>query len=835
MYPQAEDWWMEAENPFLSQIRDDLRRDRLVPVVGAGVSAGAAGLPGWLDAVRMAIGYLRRTPAADRQALDRAEELLTAGRLIPAASSLADELKDLNEWAAWLRSTFRVGEEEVTDWSALRALFALMCPVIATTNYDKILSFNPLQTTQSMSWDQPAAMQAALRDGRSVLHLHGSWDRPRSVVFGTSDYERLVGTDAYQSVLRTLWLDRTLLFVGCSFDGLQDPDLGRLLEWAFREFGQSQFRHYALLEAGTYDQEQARYLLRHRIHVIDYGPGHSRLPEALRDLNPYGERALTATANRVRELLDRQEPADVPRLRQLLAELLPAAQKAVDVPGAATALLQPHSASSDRFRQELFRLQSIAGTLIDRERLGHLIGQLDPYGNFPEDEKESVRTAVLQAGRAFSLFPNSLLVALKQRGVALHPAVPDGWAGRYMKDLSQWAGINPVLARKWGVPDPLDHAYSRENMHRVLSALREILATDPFTVFPASAPGLGVAPEGPSIIVTRGDRIEIRSRTRPEARSSVLAAGSPGLLGIQPVKLGGNLLLVGYSNSAVLAWNPRESLDPARSYEVNESSGINSVTHVDAPDGLHTYVLTDQTVHHLVDLTLRDQSSFMLDSDLADITALPGHQLLCRHFEPDGVVRLHPDAAPTRLLDHKSLLSELRRRQALGANELITIAGLDVAHAGPRVLAAIRILIDRPGPQRYEYQSGSVLCEVTATGLRPVAFFRVPAEDLFSTRLLDLGDGSFRVLCGIRPERSATRPMVFWSTPCSPGGDFTLAVAGSAVEIEAPWAAVSWLDQRSALAGTGDTLWSIDIETGVSTVIDRGQGRPIRSVDLVNW
>ena len=160
--------------------------------------------------------------------------------------------------------TFRADQEQVSDWSTLSAVFELMCPIIATTNYDRILCFNQLRVTLAVSWDQPAAMEAALKDGGSVFHLHGIYDRPQSVVFGAEDYDRLVGTDAYRSVLRALWLGRTLLFVGCSFDGLQDPDFSRLLEWAYREFGQNQFRHYALLLAGSYNREQARRLLRHR-------------------------------------------------------------------------------------------------------------------------------------------------------------------------------------------------------------------------------------------------------------------------------------------------------------------------------------------------------------------------------------------------------------------------------------------------------------------------------------------------------------------------------------------------------------------------------------------
>lgn len=76
-------------------------------------------------------------------------------------------------------------------------------------------------------------MQTALRDGGRSFHLHGHFEEPDSVIFGVDNYEELVNSDAYHTVMRTLWLERTLLFIGCNFDGLTDPDFTKLPDWAF--------------------------------------------------------------------------------------------------------------------------------------------------------------------------------------------------------------------------------------------------------------------------------------------------------------------------------------------------------------------------------------------------------------------------------------------------------------------------------------------------------------------------------------------------------------------------------------------------------------------------
>ena len=109
----------------------------------------------------------------------------------------------------------------------------LPCPVIATTNYDRLLSRLRPSNPIALTWENPVKMQSALRDGEpQIFHLHGVYDEPDSVVFGIADYAALVEDPAYRIVFSSLWLTKTLLFIGCSFDGLSDPDFSRMLEWA---------------------------------------------------------------------------------------------------------------------------------------------------------------------------------------------------------------------------------------------------------------------------------------------------------------------------------------------------------------------------------------------------------------------------------------------------------------------------------------------------------------------------------------------------------------------------------------------------------------------------
>lgn len=94
----------------------------------------------------------------------------------------------------------------------------------------------------------------------------------------------------------------------------------------------------------------------------------------------------------------------------------------------------------------------------------------------------------------------------------------DGWSYKFVDGLSKYEAVLKAPApirQRYGATDPMDDAYSLENMHRVLLAVDAILAADPLRVFPQATAGLGKAPAGPSIVSARWDRIDIRPLNTP--------------------------------------------------------------------------------------------------------------------------------------------------------------------------------------------------------------------------------------------------------------------------------------------------------------------------------
>ncbi|MEO6787000.1 MAG: SIR2 family protein [Chthoniobacteraceae bacterium] len=119
------------------------------------------------------------------------------------------------------------------------------------------------------------------KDG--ILHIHGHWKRPSSIVLGRKSYDRVVADDDLQQLFRTLWLEWSWVYVGCG-DGLDDPNLGRLLEWGKR-WGKSKMPDFFLAREDKAKEIAHRLDKPENLKSIGY-PSHDDLAPTLRSITP---------------------------------------------------------------------------------------------------------------------------------------------------------------------------------------------------------------------------------------------------------------------------------------------------------------------------------------------------------------------------------------------------------------------------------------------------------------------------------------------------------------------------------------------------------------------
>ena len=191
--------------------------------------------------------------------------------LLLAAEAVSRKLgaPDDGEYRRWLRET--IGALKAENKEVIQALSDLGA-VLATTNYDGLIE--EVTGLPPITWKDSAKVERVLRgDEKGVLHLHGYWEHPQSVILGIRSYEQVLGDDHAQTMQRAVAALKSILFVGCG-EGLNDPNVGSLLEWTGKVFAGSEYRRYRLALDSEREQIQRQHPNQQRLFVVSYGQKH---------------------------------------------------------------------------------------------------------------------------------------------------------------------------------------------------------------------------------------------------------------------------------------------------------------------------------------------------------------------------------------------------------------------------------------------------------------------------------------------------------------------------------------------------------------------------------
>jgi len=284
-------------------------------VCGAGVSIYATdgGAPSWANLIKSGI---KRVIDLDTNAAAWAEEglsKLTAGNTaawMAVADSVTERLGGVRnaEFATWLKG--EIGELVPTRRDLVDAIVALDCP-IATTNYDDVLV--KASGLHPINWSDHAATHEFLYDRRKgILHLHGHWQSPAHVILGSKSYDEHFKDERRRLLQDIAALDRPTIFIGCSQDGLTDPDFSRLDSF-LTEWQDVAPRRYWLVRQEVGDEGKLTPLPSpdhaRRLFPVSFGENYDDLVPLLRELpEPQVPSTTSADPDAAIRCIDQQEP-----------------------------------------------------------------------------------------------------------------------------------------------------------------------------------------------------------------------------------------------------------------------------------------------------------------------------------------------------------------------------------------------------------------------------------------------------------------------------------------------------------------------------------------------
>jgi tetratricopeptide (TPR) repeat protein len=279
-------------HPTDADIQSELARNgRGLVVVGTGIAIAAttgtlqAPFASWDGLLRHGLDHcLRFARQDDAWAASLRAHLASpdATALLGVAGEICTALAapGLGEFGRWLEDT--VGAFRAARRDELEALRDLGLP-LATTNYDDLLE--EVTGLPAATWQDTAVVEDLLHGKplRAILHLHGHWQRPDSVILDPAAYRR--AAPVLHDLLKALRLSHTLLFVGCG-EGLADPNWSALRSWSSEFLAGSRYRHFRLCLTRELPALERQHPPAERLFAVPYGAAHGDLAPFLRRLRP---------------------------------------------------------------------------------------------------------------------------------------------------------------------------------------------------------------------------------------------------------------------------------------------------------------------------------------------------------------------------------------------------------------------------------------------------------------------------------------------------------------------------------------------------------------------
>jgi hypothetical protein len=238
-------------NESIERINERLEAGNCILFAGSGLSA-PAGFPTWKD---FAKGLVDRFGSAEDKAL--ALEALALGETDSVVYNISRAHE--SELVPYIREVFGA---RVPPSEAHHRIAALNFQSAITSNWDHLLE-QTYPNASVMFPDSTEELQSQhLKRQFFVLKMYGDPDSPGSLILSGSDFERTVANNsAFISFMYSLFLQQTILFVGCSLEGIDN------LLRSFRYF-QPSGQHFALSGVtGTAWRSRAR-LLRDKYNVV---------------------------------------------------------------------------------------------------------------------------------------------------------------------------------------------------------------------------------------------------------------------------------------------------------------------------------------------------------------------------------------------------------------------------------------------------------------------------------------------------------------------------------------------------------------------------------------
>ena len=614
----------------LNKLIDYLKADKVIPVIGAGFSYAVAKLPGWKGVIENGLQYASDRSLPTGTELSDAQQLLNSGKLVQGASIMKRLLNAPGHpFAEWLEEMF--ANPVVVSEDLIHAVNDLCTSFILTTNYDDLLySKSRLRTKKVLDWSEQQETAREISKHRElILHLHGVYEKPETIILSEDDYTMLATQAGYKANLQKLWTDYHFLFVGCSKDGVMDEDFSTIFKFLNQWFPSVPNEHFILLHQSEIDKGVHRELMKQcNVQAISYGTDYNNLPAFINQLNPNRDKLkqkMTAIEQEIKEAFQRELllssgefTKDATSVNSFLKENLPSKTNWMDSLQLKVLddVLKEHNNQIASQKEQFRSYQAIMQGLVS---VNDLNDQLQFWQQHSSDaaalNNDAFINLALLAYECLNRMPAELAEALRHRArYAIHEYYFDGYLGQFIESIKTMRGPGYAFLL-------VDDKYMFENLKRVISSLTNVLELNADEVFPdlKASTITNALPE--SFLIFLSDRqLSIRTATAAYTELAVLHAELALGFGNTAIAWhnGNDHLVITYNSQQCLYWNPVKDIAPVIFYTVPAGKRIFSIIKISEEGPLSLLIDLGYEIVKLVDF--KQSSQAVVDVELLTFT-----------------------------------------------------------------------------------------------------------------------------------------------------------------------------------------------------------------------
>lgn len=225
---------------------DDIKNGNCFLFAGAGASIDA-GLPSWFELLSNGLDELDNRvvlPECEREEL---QKLLSDGKFLIVADYLRYRLGE-----QWFSQYIRKYLSTKGRRSARQEILSkLPFKIILTTNYDDFLekyrsNSKVILPKNLIDEGYDCIVQVLDNEETPIVKLHGTYDNASSIVFGDTEYSKLLyRSEKYRNAVERLLSEKTCVFVGFGFS---DVNILAFLQSIHETKGNKAPKHYSIMK-----------------------------------------------------------------------------------------------------------------------------------------------------------------------------------------------------------------------------------------------------------------------------------------------------------------------------------------------------------------------------------------------------------------------------------------------------------------------------------------------------------------------------------------------------------------------------------------------------------